>query len=64
MRVIAVGCAEAGVLAAFLLTGASEAVGTDIKQLRLESGQTVALTLQFSLRLVPQDILRQEIPSG
>lgn len=56
-RVAEVGCAEAGVLMAFAEAGAQEVLGTDIEQLRLDMGATIASRLTIPLTLSSHNVL-------
>jgi SAM-dependent methyltransferase len=55
-----IGCAEAGVLMAFMEAGATNALGTDLATHRLESGQAIAASLGLSPTLSTHDVLFDE----
>jgi SAM-dependent methyltransferase len=60
-RVAEIGCAEAGVLMAFVEAGAGDgALGTDIEQHRLANGRTIADAAEIPLTLSPHDVLFDE----
>jgi SAM-dependent methyltransferase len=62
MSVAEIGCAEAGVLMAFLLAGAGRALGTDIAQNRLQTASWIAHQAGLELQLQLHDILHDPIP--
>lgn len=60
MRVAEIGCAEAGVLMAFVEEGAQETLGTDIEVHRLENGRIIAEAADIPLTLSTHDVLFDE----
>lgn len=61
-RVAEAGCAEGGVLAAFVMAGGLSALGTDIDKRRLEIGEKVSRSLGLDIRLLKHDICQDAIP--
>lgn len=61
-RVAEVGCAEGGVLAAFVKAGGASALGTDISTYRLGTGEKVARSLGIDIALVHHDICNDPLP--
>jgi len=61
-RVMEIGCAEGGVLAAFVEKGAINATGTDIVASRLESGKQIAKLAGQKIDFVEHNILTDRIP--
>lgn len=57
-----IGCAEAGVLMAFVLAGARRGLGTDIALSRLETARRIAEQLRLELEFAQHDILHDPIP--
>jgi SAM-dependent methyltransferase len=57
-----IGCAEGGVLAAFVQAGASRALGTDIEQHRLDAGAVIASALAGELA-VPIEFTSHDVLS-
>lgn len=62
MRVAEIGCAEAGVLCAFLLAGARAGLGTDIAPKRLQTAELIAHRAGLEVELALHDILHDPIP--
>ena len=60
MRVAEIGCAEAGVLMAFVEAGGREVVGTDIEAHRLANGRIIAEAAGIPLTLSTHDVLFDE----
>lgn len=60
-RVAEIGCAEGGVLAAFVKAGGVSALGTDIDKRRLEMGQKVSRALGLDIQLLQHDICRDAL---
>lgn len=60
-EVIEIGCAEGGVLAAFVEAGAEKATGTDIAVSRLESGKQIAELASIEIEFIEHDILEYMI---
>lgn len=57
MRVAEIGCAEAGVLMAFVEEGAVQTLGTDIEERRLANGRTIADIAKIPLTLSTHNVL-------
>lgn len=62
-RVMEIGSAEGGVLAAFVQQGAENALATDIAQNRLDMGAKIATLLNLPIQFRYHNILTDEIPS-
>lgn len=60
-KVAEIGSAEGGVLAAFVEAGATEGLGTDIAQGRLEFGEQIAKICDVKIEFLYHNILTQEI---
>ena len=60
-RVAEIGCAEGGVLAAFVQEGAKDALGTDIVTRRLETGEKVMDMLKIPIKFVEHDIINEPL---
>jgi SAM-dependent methyltransferase len=58
-----IGCAEAGVLAAFMFAGSTVNVGTDIALHRLETGRKVNRILKLDAHLSEHDVIGDNPPS-
>jgi SAM-dependent methyltransferase len=59
-----VGSAEGGVLAAFVVGGAKNALGTDIVQSRLDHGAKISTIAELPLEFVYQDIVDGIVPDS
>ncbi|MCS7177053.1 MAG: class I SAM-dependent methyltransferase [Candidatus Kapabacteria bacterium] len=57
-----IGCAEAGVLMAFVLAGAKAALGTDIAASRLHAARLIADRANIEVELSLHDVLQDPIP--
>lgn len=57
-----VGSAEGGVLAAFVVAGAKDALGTDIVQSRLDTGSFISKLANLPITYVYHDIVNDTIP--
>ncbi len=55
-----IGCAEGGVLAAFVMAGARDALGTDIVEWRLEKGRNFAARADLPVEFTNHDIVYSE----
>lgn len=64
MSVCEVGCAEGGVLTAFIEHGATDALGTDISHARLASGNRINAELGIQVKLLRHDILGDLVPNN
>ena len=62
-RVAEVGSAEGGVLAAFMEAGATNGLGTDIAQVRLDKGSYIAELGDLDLQYTTHDIVTQQPPA-
>ncbi|MDQ1264903.1 MAG: hypothetical protein QG635_52 [Bacteroidota bacterium] len=62
-RVAEIGCAEGGVLAAFVEGGAKNALGTDISKPRIDIGKRIADKLGLPLEFHYHDIINDAIPA-
>jgi SAM-dependent methyltransferase len=60
-KVMEIGCAEGGVLAAFVEKGASNATGTDIVSSRLESGRSITNIAGLKIDFVMHNIIEDPI---
>lgn len=56
-----IGCAEGGVLAAFVQAGAKDAFGTDISQSRLEKGKIISNLISTPIEFNYHDIMNEPI---
>ena len=63
MSVCEIGCAEGGVLAAFVEDGAKDALGTDIATDRLETGKAINKEIGISFEFSEHNILSDNIDS-
>jgi 2-polyprenyl-3-methyl-5-hydroxy-6-metoxy-1,4-benzoquinol methylase len=61
MNVCEIGCAEGGVLAAFIEAGANNALGTDIAENRLEIGRNINREIGIDFELSSHNILFDSI---
>lgn len=61
MRVAEVGSAEGGVLASFVEAGATDALGTDIVQTRMDKGAVISEIIDAPIKFLNHDIINQEI---
>jgi len=61
-KVMEIGCAEGGVLAAFVEKGAANPTGTDIVTSRLESGKHITKIAGLSIDFVEHNVLEDVIP--
>ncbi len=61
MNVCEIGCAEGGVLAAFVNSGADYALGTDIATARLDAGKQINSLLNINIEFIAHDIINQDI---
>ena len=59
-KVAEIGSAEGGVLHSFLENGSSEALGTDIAKVRLETGRLISKIAGLNVDYVYHDIINQE----
>lgn len=62
--VIEIGCAEGGVLTAFAEAGASQTVGTDIAEYRLETGRKISNIINLPIEFINNDIINNEPPEN
>jgi SAM-dependent methyltransferase len=62
-KVMEIGCAEGGVLAAFVEKGAADPVGTDIVTSRLDSGKHIAKIADLRIDFIEHDIITDQIPT-
>lgn len=56
-----IGCAEGGVLAAFVDAGARNALGTDIAKSRLEKGEIISEMIETPIKFVYHDLLKDGV---
>ncbi len=64
IRVAEIGCAEAGVLLAFLLGGARSVLGTDIAESRLRTARQIAQLAAVDAEFALHDILHDPVPQS
>lgn len=60
MNVAEIGCAEGGVLMAFVEAGAQQALGTDIETARIAIGERIARSLDLDITFTAHDVLFDE----
>ena len=61
-KVMEIGCAEGGVLAAFAEAGAIDAVGTDIENYRLDAGRKIDSIINLGIEFFYHNIISDEVP--
>ena len=59
-KIIEIGCGEGGVLDAFVLAGASNALGTDIVEQRLERAREICKIGEIHIEFVNHDVINEE----